>query len=189
MKQYTALQIAERFKQLGYIWPKGIHLVGTRSKADEYNKFDDYFYILDCTTPIVKVTISSCTTNPGGSWLKEKMNPKGCAVLKPGQYIDTWILGKHKGVYEALVQAKPVPVYRDKNKDNKSDQSGSLDIGMFGINIHRANEKLISQLIDLWSAGCQVLNEPMKYAKLISTVHEANQRGQKFFTYTLLQEW
>lgn len=189
MKQYTVLQIAERFKQLGYIWPKGVHFVGTRSNADEYNKFDDYIYMVDCTTPVVKISIFSCTTNPGGSWLKEKMNPKGCAVLKAQQYIDTWMLGKHKGVYEALVQAKNVIVYRDTNKDNRSDTNGKFESGMFGINIHRANPNAVSQLIDLWSAGCQVLNNPLDFAKLIARVKIANQAGQKFFTYTLLQEW
>ena len=43
-----------------------------------------------------------------------------------------------------------------------------------------------SLLKDRWSAGCQVLNNPADFAKVLST---AESTKQKFFTYTLLKEF
>jgi hypothetical protein len=114
------------------------------------------------------------------------MNPKGTAVLKPGQYIDTWAFGLHQGKYEALKQVKPVTVYRDKDLDDKSEETAVTDTGLFGINIHRANEKAISKIIDKWSAGCQVLNNPADFKTLLDSCKESK---LKAFTYTLLKEF
>ena len=114
------------------------------------------------------------------------MNPKGTSLLKANQYVDTWKVGLHQGKYEALVQAKPVTVFRDSNKNDVAEESGVTDTGIFGINIHRANEKLVSQLIDKWSAGCQVLNNPADFKKLMDM---AKATKQPFFTYTLLKEF
>ena len=58
--------------------------------------------------------------------------------------------------------------------------------GIFGINIHRANPNAISTLVEKWSAGCQVLNNPQEFAQLISMCEAS---GNKFFTYTLFNEW
>jgi hypothetical protein len=130
--------------------------------------------------------VYSGTTNPGTHWLKNLLNPKGTAVLKPGQYVDSWKLGLHQGKYEALVQAKPVTVYRDGDKDDTAEEQGKEDTGMFGINIHRANPSAISSIIDKWSAGCQVLDNPEQFKTLISSCKTSN---RKLFTYTLLREF
>lgn len=187
MKTYTTLELMSQFAKLKYKWP-AFHMVGVRSKADLPDSFDDTFYLLsevNSTKPLRIVT--SCTTNPGVYWLKKKLNPKGTAVLKPGQYLNTWELGKHKGVYEALVQRKPVTVYRDTNFDNKSDEIGMPeDTGYFGINIHRANSSVASSIINQWSAGCQVINDPISYKNIID---ECKYSELKEFTYTLLKEF
>jgi hypothetical protein len=114
------------------------------------------------------------------------MNPKGTAVLKPGQYVDSWKLGLHQGKYEALVQAKPITVYRDNNKNDLAEENGKEDTGMFGINIHHANASAVSKLIDKWSAGCQVLDTPEQFKTLISSCKTS---GKSAFTYTLLREF
>jgi hypothetical protein len=181
MKKYTYTELEAEFARLGYAWPK-FHLIGIRSKDNINNKFDDIIYVVNGpgTTPY------SCTTNPGRHWLLNMMNPKGTAVLKPGQYVDSWKLGKHKGQYEALVQAKPVTVYRDNDKDETAEEQGKEDTGLFGINIHRANPNAISSLIEKWSAGCQVLNNPKEFASLIQACKDS---GLTNFTYTLLREF
>jgi hypothetical protein len=181
MKKYSYVELENKFKELGYKWPT-MHIIGTRSKANEKNKFDDYIYVI--TGPMMNVY--TCTTNPGTHWLKNLMNPKGTAVLKPGQYVDSWKLGMHQGKYQALVQAKPVTVYRDNNKNDIAEEAKTEDTGMFGINIHRANPSAISSFIDKWSAGCQVLNDPEHFEALLGT---SKASGKKFFTYTLLREF
>jgi hypothetical protein len=113
------------------------------------------------------------------------MNPKGCAVLKPNQYLNAYKIGLHKGEYKALVQYAPVEVYRDNNKNEIAEEIGVVDKGLFGINIHRANPKATSLLIEKWSAGCQVLNNPIQFENFMNRVQSS---GMNYFTYTLLKE-
>ena len=181
MKAYSYVELENEFTRLGHSWSQ-FHIIGVRSKANEKNKFDDNIYLVN--GPIM--FRYTCTTNPGTHWLKNLLNPKGTAVLKPGQYVDTWKLGLHQGKYEALVQRKPVTVYRDGDKDDTAEEQGKEDTGLFGINIHRANASAISSIIDKWSAGCQVLNNPKEFAQLLDYCKKSK---KDFFTYTLLREF
>lgn len=175
---YTKLTLTAKLKSLGYSL-SDFMIVGVRSKADKPNEWDDKIYL---------VTKNGywgfeATTNPGTHWLLNWLNPKGTAVLKPGMY---WYkLGKHKG-YEALVQAEPVTVYRDKNKDLKSDEvAGTEESGFFGINIHRALESGIAKWVGQFSAGCQVVRHPADYKILIE---ECKKSGLTKFPYYLIKE-
>ena len=60
--------------------------------------------------------------------------------------------------------------------------------GLYGINIHRATGRAgkTSTRVDKWSAGCQVLNNPKDFARLIDLCKAS---GLKEFTYTLLREF
>ena len=181
MKRYTTTELKTEFVKNNYTW-FNFMLVGVRSKANIPNEFDDLLGVIRND----KITWFTCTTNPGTHWLKNLLNPKGTALLKPGQYIDTWKLGLHQGKYEALCQAKPVTVYRDKDLDNIAEETATLDTGLFGINIHRANETAISKFVDKWSAGCQVLNNPADFKELLA---QCKLSSLKIFTYTLLNEF
>ena len=181
MKKYTIEELKAQFQKHNYEWLP-FHFVGIRSTANLPNQFDDLFGMVYGD----KVEWFTCTTNPGTHWLKNLLNPKGTALLKANQYKDTWSIGMHQGKYKAFCQAKPVEVFRDKNLDDKAEETATIDKGLFGINIHRANEKFTSKLIDKWSAGCQVLNNPADFAKILFA---AESTKQKFFTYTLLKEF
>ena len=181
MHKYTIGELQFEFKRLQYQW-FDFMIVGVRSTLDKSNEFDDLIGLVSNG----KITWVTGTTNPGVHWLKNMMNPKGTAVLKPGQYIDTWALGLHQGKYEAFKQVKPVTVFRDKDLDDKSEETASTETGLFGINIHRANPSAISKIIDKWSAGCQVFNNPADFKKILD---EAKASKQKAFTYTLLKEF
>ncbi len=181
MRKYTIGELQFEFKRLGYQW-FDFMIVGIRSTLDKPNEFDDLIGLVANG----KVTWFTGTTNPGVHWLKTLMNSKGTAVLKPGQYIDSWKLGLHQGKYKALVQAKAITVYRDKDLDDKSEETATTDTGYFGINIHRANPSAISKIIDKWSAGCQVFNNPADFKILIDEIEASK---QKLFTYTLLKQF
>ena len=182
MKKYTIEEIKAQYLLNNYKWFSDINFVGIRSKADLPNVFDDLFGVINNN----KIEWFTCTTNPGVHWLKNLLNPKGAALLKPAQYVDTWRIGMHQGKYEAFCQVKPVTVYRDKNLNDKAEENQTLDTGLFGINIHRANEKSISTIIDKWSAGCQVLNNPADFKKILTLAKESKKLN---FTYTLLKEF
>lgn len=180
MQTPSVLKLRDIFSRKGYAW-MNFHIVGIRSTANEKNKFDDLIGIVDGEN----VYWYNCTTNAGRHWLLNLLNPKGCAVLKPNQYINAYKIGLHKGEYEALVQYAPVEVYRDNNKNESAEEIGVVEKGIFGINIHRANPNATSLLIDKWSAGCQVIDNPKAFRDLMT---RAKASGMNYFTYTLLKE-
>ena len=180
MKAPTAEELKAQFTELGYKWPS-IHVVGIRSKANVPNQFDDLIGLVQGN----EVNWYTGTTNPGTFWLNNPMNSLGTAVLKVGQYVDTYTIGLHQNKYTALKQAKKVTVYRDADKDSVAEEQGKEESGLFGINIHRANESAESKNIDKWSAGCQVMNNPIQFKELIQACIKS---GKKTFTYTLLKE-
>jgi len=97
------------------------------------------------------------TTEPGDYWTIHPMNPKGAARIAFNQY-KAWVVGTHHPnspqAHEALVQAAPVTVCRDLNKDFKRP-GDALDTGMFAINQHWGYDAPIGDL-GRTSAGCLV---------------------------------
>jgi len=181
MKNYKIDDLKFQFAKLNYKWLP-FHIVGIRSDANSPDKFDDLIGLVEKDN----LVWFSGTTNPGTHWLKNLLNPKGAALLKPNQYLNTYQLGLHQGKYTALCQRKPVTVYRDANKNTFAEETAVTDTGLFGINIHRANPSAVSTIIDKWSAGCQVLNDPIDFNFLIKRCKES---GLKEFTYTLLKQF
>jgi hypothetical protein len=178
----TQEELKDRFSQLGFIWPE-FHLIGERSKEDKPNSFDDLFYFIVGD----KVVSYTGTTNPGSYWLQHPMNVDGTAIMKSDQQcIDAYALGRHKGVHKAWVQVKPIYFFRDNDLDLKSEEEGKLIYDCIGANVHHANAVAVSTLIEKWSAGCQVFNNPTEHKQLI---YLSEKTGLKNFTYTLLKEF
>ena len=168
-----------------------INIVGVRRDNQGSNTFDDFLLLMYREEELMVTRRYQITTDPGKYWLLNPLNPKGTAVLKPGQYRSTWQLGKHQGKYEALVQRKPVQVYRDNNKDEVIDYDSMttmVDEGHFGINIHRSNPYDQSYAINKWSAGCQVFKKIEEYNKFIQTCKDSAKIYGNGFTYTLITE-
>lgn len=180
----TFVQVLEVMQSLSHkVYDDGsLNLVGIRRGRTMTNKFDDTFV---CWTTPDDFVLFGCTTDPGAYWMLDKLgNAKGTAVLKPGQFFDSHKRGLHKGRYAALVQARPLTVYRDNNKDKIYDYENP-DTGIFGINIHRANAKVKSVQVDNWSAGCTVIADPKDFAELM---RRANRQKKDVFTYTLIEK-
>ena len=117
------------------------------------------------------------------------MSVNGTAILKAGQYRGSHKLGQHRGQYDALVQHRPVTVYRDTNKDDVFDMEPDTESsGYFGINIHRSNSSRESTQVDKWSAGCQVFANPNEYAMIIELCKRSARDWGNSFTYTLIEE-
>ena len=104
--------------------------------------------------------------------------------MVPGQYRGLWRIGIHKGKYKALVQNRPVTVYRDNNKDSVYDiEAATINTGVYGINLHHAGTD--STEVNNWSAGCQVIARLRDFQQLMSIISKQNSNT---FTYTLLKE-
>ena len=178
----------------GYVYfNKGkynLNIIGVR-RADTKvtNQFDDYIVVEYIDMYGIKTReVFAATTDPGLSSITNPISSKGCAILAPGQYRSCWKLGYHKGKYEAIVQYKPVKVYRDNNKDVIYDfNPKTVEEGTFGINIHKAGTH--STQVDNWSAGCQVLANKEDFDRLMKLAHRQISQGYgKLFTYTLINE-
>lgn len=185
------------FKRKGYAYfTKGaynLNIIGIRTNHNNEitNKFDD-FLILIYNTPNGKNIrhIYDITTEPGTYYMqKGLLNPKGAAILVPGQYRGCWQIGLHRGKYKALCQKKAVKVYRDGNKDDKYDlKSETIEDGIFGINIHRASQTSTTNTVDKYSAGCQVFKINMQFQAFIRYCEKQRELYGNSFTYTLINE-
>ena len=166
-----------------------LNIIGVRHKgAKVTNHFDDCLVVIYNTGNEKNVKrVFTCTTLPGKKAMEHPVNVVGTAILKEGQYRGCWRIGYHKGKYKALCQAKPVPVYRDGNKDDKFDLNPiSIDRGIFGINIHKAGDN--STLIDGWSYGCTVLAKSLDFNALMRLAERSASIFGNSFTYTLINE-
>jgi hypothetical protein len=181
------LQLIEKHKYILYTKKYQLNIVGVRSKNGAVNKFNDTIYVFykDAND---NWTLRSwaVTVDPGITYMKKLLNPKGAGALVAGQYVNVYMIDKHQGKYDALCQRNgPVKVYRDKNKDDKYDfVDASIDSGMFGVNIHKAGIDSIN--VDGWSAACSVFKRIKDFNEFMSLayLHEKN-NGNKF-TYTLI---
>ena len=164
-----------------------LNIIGVRSKdsKESVNVFNDALILIYNAEDGKHIEVFPITTDPGLYYLKNNLSIKGCAILKEGQVRGGWQIGLHQGKYKALVQKKPVTVYRDSNKDSKLDFVNE-ETGMFGINIHKSGDS--STQVDRWSAGCQVFARVKDFNKFMNLVQKGNNKYGNSFTYTLINE-
>ncbi len=208
IKEYIVFSSIDKSHNLN-IW-------GVRSDNQHSGKFDDKLFIW--TNDLFEEYI--VTVDPSDIYLLNPINKKGTAIITPGQYRGVWRKGYHQGRsdHPALVQVKPITVYRDFNKDNILDinkpiyshqrmrnlPDGSKVIeyinnkfevvfikhtGLFGINCHRASKWKIKEKIGLYSAGCVVHKDPFRYKnEFLVTIDTAILNWGNGFTFTLITE-
>jgi hypothetical protein len=193
VKQRTAGQIVRAMRDKNYVVFSddlkryNLNLFGIRAVDNDDNRFNDVVGVMYPTKDGWVCFQFPATTDPGLYWREHPLNVDGTAILKPGQYRGAYKVGKHKG-YTALQQKKPLTVYRDADGDAELDFDVPTQDGMFGINIHRANNHRASTVVDKWSAGCQVVADPLHFQFLLSLCLEAKELWGNSFTYTLLTE-
>lgn len=168
-----------------------LNIIGIRHLGNVVtNKFDDALVVIWTDTQgHTYRKVFECTTQPGISYMGNTMgNVEGTAILVPGQYRGAYKIGLHKGKYKALVQAKPVKVYRDNDKDKEYDYNPTtIDEGYFGINIHKAGTD--SVIVNNWSAGCTVLAKEEDFKALMRLANKQIENGLgSTFTYTLVNQ-
>ena len=184
-------RIKEILKEYGFVLytrPYELNIVGLRSKSVQSNAFDDEIHVF-YKKPDGKwdYHIYPATTDPGTFWLNNPSYAQGTAILAQGQNVDAYAIGKHRGLYEALVQQKPVTVIRDYDRDAILDfKNGTRQSGNFGINIHRASVSGTTKSIDKYSAGCPVFKNANDFLAFMELCRQhARLYGNKF-SYTLI---
>jgi hypothetical protein len=152
-------------------------------------KFEDqiaYFYYDDNEN--INGRVVPATTNPSVYFLEKPMVSAGTAILKQGQYKDTYSIGLHRGKYEALVQSKPVTVIRDNDRNQIINFLAPTTTGLYGINIHRASVKNNVQYIEADSAGCQTFQNKSDFDDMMKIARKSRDLYGNKFTYTLIDQ-
>ena len=187
--------LAEQVQSLGYpFFTKGmlnLNLIGIRNRSHRSETFDDLFCLVYReaeNSPLLLKTFAM-TTDPGAYYLQHPMKVEGTAILCPQQARGAYTIGKHRGVYPALVQNKPVLFTRDNDLDADLDITGPVHVGNIGANIHHASAYKKSTEVGKYSAACQVFADPDDYDFYWRCVLASSKYYGKNFTYTLLDDW
>lgn len=171
-----------------YTRPYELNIVGLRTGDVIANRFIDQVHVFYRTSSTKwNHHVYNATTDPGTFWLNNPMQPEGTAILAQGQYVDAYELGLHKGEYEALVQRKPVTIYRDYDRTAYLDMlNGKAETGFFGIDIHRALSEGKTFYVDEFSAGCQVFQDADDFMEFLGLCKQHSQLYGNSFSYTLI---
>lgn len=190
VKKYSDRQLISRVKKLDSFrgLPLDYWILGVQSNEDQFNVFDDKFYLYKGAKFIM---VTNGTTNAGLSGLKgyERYNKKGCAVIKTEEwYHDLWKPGYHRGRMKALRQTEKIKYFRDFNKNEKAEEIGDLQEGIIGINFHTviygSHPGFWRRIIGGWSVGCQVANVVADYFRILDLTWK-----QDRITYCLIKEF
>lgn len=146
-KQYF-VALGEKHYNIVYI--EGASADGTPNK-DSTNLWNDRRIVIEIAYGTPKILGNWIgTTEPGKYYIDNPLNAQGAARIAFGQY-QAWQVGTHKD-HEALLQVKPITVYRDRNKDGFRT-GDPTDKGLFGINQHWGYDMAE---VGRASAGCLV---------------------------------
>jgi hypothetical protein len=180
-------------KSQGYSFderPYKLNVIGIRNpKNTSPEKFEDeiaYFYYDENGNINGKVV--PATTSPSVYYLENPIVSGGSAILKQGQYKDAYSIGLHRGLYEALVQSKPVTIIRDADRNKYINFFAPTTTGLYGINIHRASVKNNVTYIGQDSAGCQTFQNISDFDDMMKMAKKSRDLYGNTFTYTLIDQ-
>lgn len=201
----TTEVLKKTISALNYKWFEDRpNIIGIRTKLIVPDVFNDLLAISykDGSQELLKVY--SITTEPGVFYQKNLLNLNGCAVVEPGQWIDAYSIGFHKGydgtrinpntqqpypAHRALVLTGHIRVKRDKDKNGIAGDSGIVvDGDGTGCDIHGAMRSSLTKTVGPWSAGCNVFAAWRDKEEFIDICEKYRQATKNKFTYTLIKE-
>jgi hypothetical protein len=140
MENLTPKEVKELYKAHKYpLFEKGdfnLNLFGIRSPNRVADSFDDTIGCFYKHKGEEKVLLIPATIDAGAFYMKNPMNPDGCAFVCEGYYPGLWYWGKYHAK-NALIQKGIVKYYRDNNRDliidldPKTLRTGGAEIGYF----------------------------------------------------------
>jgi len=165
--------------------PGRLHLIGVRGAipagdgclipaGDAPNLFNDTIGLWGSSLALFRGSV-----DPGEHYTRHPLRPEGCAHLLDGCW--QYRPGLHRE-HDALVQAEPVRVWRDFNRNHRREPRELVHEGWFGLNIHAAGSTIA---VGAWSAGCQVIAGGWKGAAWRHFLGRCHESGQSRFSYYL----
>lgn len=168
-----------------------LNLVGIRTKDNTADTFNDFICVLYKINGTECINVFPATTDPGVYYRENPINVLGTGILCEGQHKGLFKRGLHKGK-PALVQVSPCRAYRDRDKDKVLEfDPKTIQKGMYGCDMHRANEGRKTTIVGKWSAMCQVPADSVDEDKILNLYDKQVSNGNgDTLTYTLLlEEW
>lgn len=166
-------RIATGPQKYNIVYVEGMEANGTLNN-DQPNQFNDRRMVIEIPNQVPELKGNwEATTEPGTHYTINPMNNLGAARIAFGQY-KAWQVGTHWGSgaepHEALVQASPISVYRDKNKDfiRTGDK---LYTGNFEINQHYGFDFPRND-ISFAGAGCLVGRERKSHRDFMALIKQ-----------------
>jgi len=191
----TYLEIRALYQQHGYRFYEGPYNVNNYARRNKdlitVDKFNDIRGIAYQDAFGNQINLEwGATTKPGLKPLSGgAMNPNGVAILMPGFYEKCWIIGKHKGQYDALVQngSGVFKVWRDNDKDGNFDFSGKIYTDVAGLNDHTTREHQINN-VGGFSEGCMVTQDDKEHQIKMAICQRAAELYSNSFSFALFQD-
>lgn len=177
----------------GYKWfDNAPNIIGIRTNLQVPDVFNDVMCVVYKEGGVEKLFTTTFTSEPGTTYQKKLLNPKGCWVMMPNQMIDAYTIGLHQGKADHVCLKSSGKIFglREDDKDgvalNDKDAVATwVDGTTVGANIHGANKLGITKIVGPWSAGCMVLSNWKDKEKLIDICKAS---GVLKFTFTLINE-
>jgi hypothetical protein len=169
-----------------------VNIFGIRKglTVDIFNDVIGIAYLDEHQVPTLKVF--QATTDPGYYWLKNKLGGvNGTFILGADQHRKCWTLGKHKGQYEALVQAGPDVFwgYRDNDSDGQLDFTGKIYRDVRGLNLHTTSHITgKAEKVGAYSAACQVTKYSADHLQLMPLAKKSMEIYGPTLSYTLFDQ-
>jgi len=191
----TYLEIRALYQQHGYRFYEGPYNVNNYARRNKdlttVDKFNDIRGIAYQDAFGNQINLEwGATTKPGLKPLSGgAMNPNGVAILPPGFYEKCWVIGKHKGQYDALVQngSGVFKVWRDNDKDGNFDFSGKIYTDVAGLNDHTTREHQINN-VGGFSEGCMVTQDDKEHQIKMAICQRAAELYSNSFSFALFQD-
>ena len=142
-----------------YVFNQNKGITWVRCDKKLTNTFDD-FAVLWVNGEVAEVF--PCSTTAGKHYIQNPITYGGVTgtAIAAAQYVKGSHQFKTSSNWKSLwlgmpyfQQIKSIQIFRDGNKDAVLDEK-VIQKGLFGINFHQAG---LGNLIDNWSAGCQVV--------------------------------
>ncbi|HHN48737.1 MAG TPA: N-acetylmuramoyl-L-alanine amidase [Bacteroidales bacterium] len=166
-----------------------LNIVGIRKTDAEPDKFNDQIVVFWLFDGKWHLREYSATTDPGLAFLNAPVNQPGNILLKDGQYLSAFRLGRTQGKFKALVQARPLTVIRNfKRNSLMFTTNGKQQTGFFGIHVYHTPGSGLNVFTRQWTAGSQLFAKTSDYAGFIKLCENAVLNWDNSFTYTLLNE-
>ncbi len=172
---------------LGFkIFDDRLNIWGIRTPKGEFNDYFILFPAIDEGYLLVEGTTEPSTGYISTIFNSGGRNINGIATLVSNQqYLNCWMLGYHKGRYEALVQVGHKFLVTRHKKDTEDfyiTTNVYTDVG--GLNFHTTKIGYTLNAIKGFSEGCQVVFNAKEYFnKVIPLIKRYNQR---VYDYTIV---